>query len=106
MNTNEITATSAPLFLRAVGGVACRDCNAWAHEGDLLRHGKRCDFGGVQPRTAAPVAATKSYAPTAKQYAQIRDGQVSQAFGGDDNAVLDAVRRGFVSVSDAMNRDD
>jgi len=106
MDANEITTESAPLFLRAVGGVACRDCGAWAHEGDNLRHGKRCDFREVQPRTAAAPVTAKSYATTARQRAQVRDGQVSQAFGGNDQDVYDAVRRGFLSVSDAMNRDD
>lgn len=97
MDANDIATDSAPLYLRAVGGVACRDCNAWAHAGDPIRHGKRCDF-----RDAQSVTRT---APVVKA-ALVRDGQISAAFDGDEDQIVNYVRAGVLSMSSAMNRDD
>lgn len=82
----------------------CSDCRGWCHEGEKIRHGKRCD-SNEQP--ARPVVAeTSAQSATRSQAAadQIR----STHLRGDAETrdVLALTRAGLLSVSDAMNCDD
>ena len=95
----------------------CRDCGRGEYTRRGLKHSTRCDAPKGQadevqapkpapvtaaPVTAAPVDATalRAAADRAKE-----TGAVSTAIR-DEADVVRAVRAGFLSVSDAMNRDD
>ena len=44
---------------RTAGGVACEECRAWAHDGEQIRHSKRCDSKpqqSVEAPKQAPVS--------------------------------------------------
>jgi len=76
--------------------IRCVECRRWVDaSGGVVLHAKHCDSASdVEHLTAMSARARRS------------DGLVTQAFHGDERAVVDAVRLGMLSVSDAMNRDD
>jgi hypothetical protein len=87
--------------------VVCDECGAtglWSSNNGRIRHSKRCDS---QPqllsRCEAPVASGELLPLTASQRLAIRDGAISAVLSDDE--IVARVRRGEVSVSDAMNRD-
>ena len=89
------------------GRVTCTDCNAWTHEGTVIRHTSRCSTPRLRQRTetaAETAEATSAAAPSLETVrAAARRGEISAVL--DDDQIVKAVRRGWISESDAMNRD-
>ena len=67
--------------------LACTDCGNWIHEGAdaTIRHSKRCETQTVQP--AKPVRQPRT------------------ADGLSNQETLDAVKQGYLTSNQAMNRD-
>jgi|ERR1044071_974867 hypothetical protein len=111
--TNETAGITTTYPYEATSpGVArhqCQECGAWErsdNNGGRLRHSKRCDS---QPQPTCAVAADAKRAEESR-YADLRTfaRQVRKTgmTKGRDQDVLDAVRAGLLSESDAMNTDD
>ena len=88
---------------------ACDCCDRFCSaDGGVVSHASHCDGGKRSERytpAQAPVApAIAVRPPTAAEKHAIKNGAVSKVYS-DDNAIVAAVRRGFVSDSDALNRD-
>jgi len=82
----------------------CSCCGRWEVKGEerpkhQLRHATYCD---VFDAPAAPVAA-KAVSPAAIT-AAAKQGAIAAVTSGEDE-IVDLVRRGYVTESDAMNRD-
>ena len=80
----------------------CSDCGRWedVESGKPIRHSKRCDHANEQP----PLIAEKAERNRLWQFA--RDVKRTGMAQGREEDVLAAVKLGFLTVSDAMNRDD
>lgn len=81
---------------------ACRDCGCWAWDGDGIRHSSRCD---IAPReTIVPGVWARTSRPRGVLIHRLaKEGSVRSVLSDDD--LVDAVRLGYVSASDAMNQD-
>ncbi len=80
-----------------VARVQCVECGKWERaDNGRVRHSKNCDS---KPQFAAPVAADalRTFADAVR---------ATSLTHGRDSDVLDAVRKGYLSESDAMNTDD
>ena len=79
--------------------LTCDDCNAWAWEGQTIRHSKRCDspiqFGHVSAAEKLPVLSTSRSRFAVEDF-------VNRA---SDDEIFDAYKRGDISQSEAMNQD-
>jgi hypothetical protein len=108
-STNGLATTYPYEHSPEVARNQCLECGAWERSdkaGGQLRHSKRCDS---KPQPACAVAAVEQRAAEAR-YADLRTfaRQVRKTgmTNGRDQDVLDAVRAGLLSESDAMNTDD
>lgn len=74
----------------------CTDCGRWEYlsKGGQIRHSTRCDF----PKAQYQVVATE--APKARIDNRLRSGN-----GLSSDELLEAVQKGYLSQSDAMNTD-
>ena len=85
-------------------GYACVDCNASAKMGDRCRHTGLCDIAPkmrVLPSDQAQPASVSRAKPSLR--AAVKRGDASLYY--TDAEIVDAVRLGEVSMSDAMNQD-
>lgn len=73
----------------------CTDCGRWAYEGSAIVHSSRCDHREAQ---AVGVKVTRS-----RLYKATKEGYARAIYSDDE--IVDAVRTGEISVSDAMNQD-
>lgn len=95
------------------GTIRCCDCSQVLYNG-TLRHGSRCDLAprktvalssiqltesGITTAQAEVVAAKQATIQSAAKAGNLR------AAGYSDEEIVDAVRCGAISVSDAMNQD-
>ena len=87
----------------------CEDCGKWerADKGNIV-HSRSCESklqGNQSDSAAAPAAAGFSAGRnlTPAEYRAVKNGAISQVM--DDDEIVEAVKFGHVSVSDAMNRD-
>lgn len=105
---NEKIYERVSLSGRAV--IRCMDCKRWVDAaGGVVQHSKRCDFSSdTEDHGAGPPRGDQRSADRQFSRAQIataKAGLVSTAFKTEDE-VVDAVDKGYITVSDAMNRDD
>ena len=84
------------------GQTACRDCGCWAWDGDGIRHSSLCD---IAPRaTVTPGTKVREASSSRAQIRRLaKEGSVRSVLSDDE--LVDAVRCGLVSESDAMNQD-
>ncbi len=84
------------------GQTACRDCGCWAWDGDGIRHNSWCD---IAPRaTVIPGSNVREARPSRSQIHRLaKEGSVRAVLSDDE--LVDAVRMGLISESDAMNQD-
>lgn len=97
---------------RAGGGIyhVCSDCRAWSHEGQAIRHSKRCDTPTAQPTIDRAALTT----PSARKDARIADElsaaelkrRAREGSGLTPDQAFDAYQRGLITSDEAMNRDD
>lgn len=87
----------------------CQECGGWERSdkaGGQIRHSKRCDS---KPQPVCAVTASAARAEESR-YADLRTFarrvRKTGLTKGRDQDVLDAVRLGLLSESDAMNTDD
>lgn len=96
LNHMETICTTYPY--EASPGVArhqCTECGGWERsDKGAIRHSKGCDS---KAQVSEPAVRLAAFA---------RDVRRTALTKGRDNDVLDAVRRGYLSESDAMNTDD
>ena len=80
----------------------CTECGQWedADSGKPIRHLKRCDHVNDQPKPIAEKAERN------RLWQFARDVKRTGLTEGRDQDVRDAVKLGFLTVSDAMNTDD
>ena len=80
----------------------CVDCGRWeyASSGKLIRHSSRCSTPNAQHGQVS--AAEKLPAFRAPQTAQEVEDFVNSS---TDDEIFDAYKRGWISMSDAMNQD-
>ena len=79
--------------------LTCDDCKAWAWEGQQIRHSKRCDapiqYGHVSAAEKLPVLRAPRNAREVEDFVN----------SSTNDEIFDAYKRGWISQSDAMNRD-
>ena len=90
--------------LNSVTRYTCPDCGRWAYEGHPVTHSKRCDFGSLQPAAIVEKRARETETERLRKFAR-EVKRTGMAHGKTDD-LLECVRRGFLSQSNAMNLDD
>jgi hypothetical protein len=95
----EIKTMTNPVQKEIRGGntevIFCTDCNAWDHVGGRIRHSGRCSF---------PQAQFEEVAEPKTVEVQKFD-KDARGNGLTSDELLSNVRRGHLSMSDAMNTD-
>jgi hypothetical protein len=101
------TTVILPIGLETWDGdkIRCQDCGRWEYlrviaGGKEIRHSKRCDTGTLQLKAPASVRAADGSLEALQEMAIRTKGN-----GMSTEALLAAVDRGYLSVSDAMNTD-
>lgn len=88
----------------------CNDCRAWSHEGQAIRHSKRCDTPTAQPEIRREALTTPSARRDAARAAELSAAELKrrarEGSGLTPDQAFDAFRRGQITESEAMNRDD
>lgn len=83
--------------------IRCCDCGRWIYVDDIsseaIRHSSRCDTADLQVAAVEPAVTTSR--PSLRTAA--KRGEVYRHYSEKD--VVDVVRGGRLSVSDAMNQD-
>jgi len=101
--------------------IRCRDCGRWVHvsTGGVVVHSSRCEHAAdrtlhlpgdesacVDGAEVVP-AARGPVAPATKPLdSREPDTRLGRCAGMDEKEIINHVRAGLVSMSDAMNRDD
>lgn len=99
--------------------IVCSDCGSWVRVNGVatkITHSRRCDlneqpsFAEVAPATVAAVAAEREARTTrGATRTQVRAAAERGMVGGvtsSEDEVVDLVKRGWISETEAMNRDD
>lgn len=85
----------------------CIDCGGWSHEGQAIKHSKRCATPTAQPaRFDEPKTPSERKAQRdAREIKRLAEqGEIAKA-GLTEDEIVDAVNQGLITMSDAMNRD-
>ena|GEM_PF-4359758 len=86
------------LYTNDHGKQTCSECHRYDCLDAQISHARRCPGAHLQPGSAdADAAAITSHANRVRRTATT---------GGNDDATYQAVRRGYLSIDDAMNTDD
>lgn len=96
------TTNAAAVLVNHPMGVACPDCGRAAHEGDTIRHSNYCEIAPKGTTRNATAGALVVEAPAAI-VTHARRGDLRLHY--DDSEIVQAVREGRLSMSDAMNQD-
>lgn len=87
------------------GNPRCVACGRWCRQSEWkIRHAGDCSTPSLQPVDATPVAAPAT-SPSRDRFLRAHAKAGDVAFVASEDELVDAVKRGAVSVSDAMNQD-
>lgn len=109
MTTTETTmaGTNAGLEIWDGDKVRCCSCKRWERQdkGGRIRHASYCETPDLQwtAPVAAPAAETALAEKVSRNRRAIREGAISAVLSDDE--IVEAVKLGLVSNSDALNRD-
>lgn len=108
MDMNTISTTYP--YVNEDAGVArnqCTECGGWERsDKGSIRHSKRCESRAQAPAAAQVAAPVVQAGSDADLRSFARNVRRTGLTNGRDHDVLDAVRAGYLSESDAMNADD
>lgn len=93
-------------ILNGVNRYRCPDCGRWEYAGKSIKHSKRCDLNAQPTAIEVLIAKRKEEAEGRRLWAFAQRVKRTSMGQGRTEDLLECVRRGYLTESEAMNLDD